>query len=260
MSPKLELFGIRIDPLTIHQATDHILGTVASNRDDCPFAVTPNVDHIVQLQTDEALKAAYTAADLVLVDGKPVLWAARLLGAAIPGTVPGSDLVPTLFDAAQKRDGLTVFLLGADPGVAERAVNRIAQRWPKVRVIGAYSPPFGFEREEGMNAEIVARINARRPQVLILGLGAPKQENWIRTHRDRLRVGYALCAGATIDFLAGEKKRAPVWLRRIGLEWLHRLLSEPRRLWRRYSRDFLQFPPIVLKELVASLSKRPSRT
>jgi len=178
----------------------------------------------------------------------PVLLAARLLRRPIPERVPGSDLAPALFAAAERRGGLRVYLLGAGPGVAERAARRIEQMWPAVEVVGCYSPPLGFEHDEQENQQILARIAMNRPDVLIVGLGAPKQELWLNANRHRLCVPVALGVGATIDFLAGEKARAPRWMRAVGIEWLHRMASEPRRLARRYARDAWVFPQLVYRE------------
>ncbi len=186
----------------------------------------------------------------MLADGISVLLAARILGLRLPQRVAGSDLVPTLFQAAGERGPLKVFLLGAGPGVAERAAQNILARWPQVEVVGTYCPPLGFEKDSLENDRILAQIAAARPDVLVVGLGAPKQELWVHAHRQRIQAPIALCAGASIDFLAGEKRRAPVWMRRAGLEWLHRLASEPRRLFRRYARDAWIFPQLLCRELL----------
>jgi N-acetylglucosaminyldiphosphoundecaprenol N-acetyl-beta-D-mannosaminyltransferase len=138
--------------------------------------------------------------------------------------------------------------------VAERAAQKIQQRWPSVKVVGTYSPPLGFEKDEAENQRIVTMVNAARPDLLVLGFGAPKQELWIAKHAAQLDAGCALCVGATIDFLAGEKRRAPLWMRRLRLEWLHRVATEPRRLFKRYARDAWVFPRLVWREL------RPTRT
>jgi N-acetylglucosaminyldiphosphoundecaprenol N-acetyl-beta-D-mannosaminyltransferase len=187
---------------------------------------------------------------LVLVDGMPIFLTARMLGRAVPGRVAGSDLAPQLFAAAQRGGGIKVYLLGAGPGVAERAARRIEATWPKTTVVGTHSPPQGFEGQEIRNKAILADINGSRPDVLIVGLGAPKQELWVHNHRRHLAVAVALCAGATIDFLAGAKPRAPVWMRRSGLEWLHRVATEPRRLLKRYARDAFAFAWLLGRQAV----------
>ena len=206
-------------------------------------------------QEQAPLRAAYERASLVLADGVSVMMAARLLRLNLPERVPGSDLVPELFQATAERGPIKVFLLGAGPGVAERAARNIVTRWPAVQVVGTYSPPFGFERDRRENDRILAHIAATQPDMLIVGLGAPKQEIWVHAHQDRIRASVAVCAGATIDFLAGEKRRAPRWMQHAGLEWLHRLVTEPRRLARRYARDAWLFPQLLWREL--SLPRRP---
>jgi N-acetylglucosaminyldiphosphoundecaprenol N-acetyl-beta-D-mannosaminyltransferase len=218
----------------------------------CKFIVTPNVDHIVKVQTDIGLQGAYQQAALVLADGKPVVWAANLLGVGIPSTVPGSDLVPAIFDYAQtEKTIIKVFLLGAMPGVADRAKANIHDKWPQVEVVGTLSPDFGFDKNIADSKAICEIINSSGAQLLVLGLGAPKQELWITQYAPEISVKVALCVGATIDFLAGEKARAPMWMRKVGLEWLHRMLSEPKRLAKRYLIDAIVFPKLVIAEWLA---------
>jgi N-acetylglucosaminyldiphosphoundecaprenol N-acetyl-beta-D-mannosaminyltransferase len=247
----VKLFGIEMNRVNMQQAVREVLRWVGEHRGDCRYVVTPNVDHTVMFQENAALRAAYADASLVLADGAPVVWASRLLGRALPERVTGADLTPNLFAAVQ--EPLTVYLLGAAAGVGERAAAKIQQRWPAVKVVGTYSPPLGFEHREEENEAIIERINAVAPDLLVLGLGAPKQELWIHQHRTRLHVSAALCVGAVIDFLAAEKARAPQYVQRAGLEWLHRLMSEPRRLFRRYARDAWIFPQLMWREWRASV-------
>jgi len=251
MSDRTTLFGCKIDALKLRQAVGHLLTWVEHPQQRCRYVVTPNVNHLALLERHETFRKAYAEASMILADGMPLVAAARLLRRPLPERVAGSDLVPALFEAANNRGGLTVFLLGAMPGVADRAAESIQQRWPAVRVVGTCSPPLGFEKSPEENEKILHAIAAARPQVLIVGLGAPKQELWTYEHRDRLCVSVALCVGATIDFLAGEKSRAPVWMRKTGLEWLHRIGSEPRRLAKRYLHDALIFPRLLVRELRA---------
>jgi N-acetylglucosaminyldiphosphoundecaprenol N-acetyl-beta-D-mannosaminyltransferase len=210
--------------------------------------VTPNVDHTVMLQEHEGLRAAYEQADLVLADGYPVVWAARLLGRNLPERVAGSDLVPALFAAGDPERPLRTFLLGAAPGVADRAAARIREKWPGVEIVDTYSPPLGFEHDDVERERMLARVKAASPDLLVVGLGAPKQEIWVHQQRERLATSVVLCVGATIDFLAGEKARAPLWVQRLYLEWLYRLLGEPKRLFWRYMRDAWIFPQLVWRE------------
>jgi N-acetylglucosaminyldiphosphoundecaprenol N-acetyl-beta-D-mannosaminyltransferase len=254
MNDTISLFGMTIDRLSIEGATAQILSwCVAPRGDRCRYIVTPNVDHVVMFQQHPDLRTAYADASLVLADGAPVVWASRLLRQPLPERVAGSDLVPAVLAAAGQVDGgdcapLRVFFLGAAPGVAEEAVRRLVARYPHVRFVGTYSPPLGFEHSMVENMLVLEQIANARPDLLVLGLGAPKQELWIQKHCRQVEAKVTVCAGATIDFLAGHRRRSPVWLRRIGLEWLHRMLREPRRLARRYVRDAFAFPPLVWRE------------
>lgn len=245
---RIGLFGIEIDPLKMGEAVERMVGYVADPAGGCRFVVTPNVDHAVLLSENEGLRAAYRDAALVVADGMPVVLVSRLFGRPLPERVSGADLVPALFDAATTERPMTAYLLGAGEGVGERAAQEIEKKWPAVKVVGVYSPPLGFERDAEENSAILARIAAVRPDVLVVGLGAPKQELWVHQHQKELACSVALCVGATIDFLAGEKPRAPEWMRSCGLEWLHRLCSEPQRLFWRYARDAWVFPQLVVRE------------
>jgi N-acetylglucosaminyldiphosphoundecaprenol N-acetyl-beta-D-mannosaminyltransferase len=248
MGRRVKLFGFEVDALGMSETVEQIYGWIAGGPSPCRTVVTPNVDHAVLYQEHAPLRQAYSNAELVLADGAPLVAAARLLGRPLPGRVAGSDLAPALFDQAQRHGGLRVYLLGAARGVADRAAEQIMTRWPHVQVVGTYSPPLGFETNPAENERILARIAAAQPDVVIVGLGAPKQELWADAHRDRIEAAAALCIGATIDFLAGEKQRAPGWMRRFGLEWMFRLATEPRRLARRYARDFWIFPQLLWRE------------
>ena len=249
LKKRIHLFGVEIDPISMEETVDLIAQWLNQPENSCKFVVTPNVDHIVKVQTDIGLQAAYKQAALIVTDGKPVVWAASLLGVNIPGTVPGSDLVPAIFDHAQStKTVVKVFLLGAMPGVADRAKANIHQKWPLVNVVGTLSPDFGFDKSVADSKAICELINSSGAQLLLVGLGAPKQELWINQYAPEISVKVALCIGATIDFLAGEKARAPMWMRKVGLEWLHRMLSEPKRLAKRYLIDAIVFPKLVFKE------------
>ena len=240
------LFGMQISGVTMQQAVERVLEWCRHSGGGCRYVVTPNVDHAVLFQRRSDLRHAYSDAALVLADGTPIVLASRLLGRPLPERVAGSDLVPRLFDDA--KCPLRVFLLGAAPGVAKAAAAQIKRQWPRVEVVGTYSPPVGFENNALENARILAAIAAAAPELLIVGLGAPKQELWVHRHRHELRANVALCVGATIDFLAGHRSRSPLWMRRAGLEWLHRLWTEPHRLAGRYARDAWVFPQLVWRE------------
>lgn len=255
MNGRADMFGVQIDALSMSEAVGRLLDWVVQGG-PCRYVVTPNVDHAVVLQEHEGLRRAYAQAALVLADGIPVVMASRLLGTPLPERVAGSDLVPGLFDACGERGGLRVFLMGGAPGVADRAASNIRRRWPAVQVVGTASPPLGFEKDENLNASLLADIGRAHPDVLLVCLGSPKQELWVHQHHGSIGATVTLCVGATIDFLAGHQARAPRWMRRAGLEWCYRLVCEPRRLWRRYARDAWIFPRLVWREWARS-SVRP---
>jgi N-acetylglucosaminyldiphosphoundecaprenol N-acetyl-beta-D-mannosaminyltransferase len=258
VSDKIHIFNVTIDALSMSQAVARIGEIVARRKLACDYIVTPNVDHLVKLEADPAFARAYHGASLVLTDGKPLLFAARLLGTPLPEIVPGSDLVPAVFDFAnQTKQQMTVFLLGAMPGVAVKAADEIHARWGEhVRVVGTLSPDLGFENDPVQCEDIIRRINECKPDLLVLGLGAPKQELWIHAHQERIQAGVAFCVGATIDFLAGVKKRAPAWVQALAMEWAYRTAQEPKRLATRYAYDAWVFPRIVAREAIKRMAGR----
>lgn len=257
-STRRKLFGIEIDALKMPDAVDRLRDWIESDqhqvskdgkRQTCRSVVTPNVDHAVLLNENGELRSAYADAEMILADGHPIVWASRLLHQPLPERVPGSELVPKLFESFNQRGRLKVFLLGAAEGVAAKAAENMKATWPNIETVGVYSPPVGFEKDEAECEHILGLIADCRPDVIVVGLGAPKQELWVHRYKSRLHASAALCVGATIDFLAGEKKRAPVWMQRGGIEWLHRMCSEPKRLIKRYARDAWIFPQLVLQQM-----------
>jgi N-acetylglucosaminyldiphosphoundecaprenol N-acetyl-beta-D-mannosaminyltransferase len=249
--PEISLFGMKIHAVTMSTAAQTVLSWCRDQHPGCRYVVTPNVDHAVMFQSRADLRQAYASASLVVADGAPLVAVARFLRRLLPERVAGSDLVPATFDqvsANTANQTLRVFLLGAAPGVADRAGKEIHRRWKNVKVVGTYSPPLGFENDAQENQRILAMIADAQPDMLLVGLGAPKQELWVERHAPHLQARVALCVGATIDFLAGEKLRSPLWMRRMGLEWFHRLCSEPSRLAKRYLRDAWIFPRLVWRE------------
>jgi N-acetylglucosaminyldiphosphoundecaprenol N-acetyl-beta-D-mannosaminyltransferase len=253
----VDLFGINLHPCRLDEAVDELCCWIGSSDPErCRYVVTPNVNHAVLHQRHAEFARAYAEADFVLADGAPLVLLSRLFGRGLPERVAGSDLVPKLFDRGRVDRPIRTFLLGARPEVSERAARMTEARWPGVKVVGRDSPPVGFEQSDAENTRILNAVAATRPDVLVVGLGAPKQELWVHQHRDAIQAKVALCVGATIDFIAGEKSRAPVWMRRSGLEWVHRVATEPRRLTARYFRDGLALPGMVFRELRHSASRR----
>jgi len=242
---KAALFGFHFDSLTLAKASQKVLELV-DIQGTGHYVVTPNVDHAVILSKRPELAEIYDCAALVVADGLPIIWASRWLGKSLPERVAGSDLVPAVFASAQRR--LNVYLLGARPGVAQKAADKIETQYANIRVVGTQSPPLGFEKNSRTNDEAVKLVADAAPDILILGLGAPKQELWAFRERHRLGAKIIICAGATIDFLAGERVRAPRWCQRFGLEWAYRALEEPTRMVPRYAADIVTFPRLLAKE------------
>jgi N-acetylglucosaminyldiphosphoundecaprenol N-acetyl-beta-D-mannosaminyltransferase len=204
---------------------------------------TPNVDHVVKAESNEAFRRAYQHASLSLADGMPLVWVGRLLGCRLPERVAGSDLLMPLMELAARRRW-RVYLLGGGQDAAKTAATRLVDElgvcvvgWDDCRIASDGSDSTG---------ESAARARAATPDVILVGLGPPKQELWIHRYRDEVRPAVALGIGAGIDFLAGRFKRAPRWLANAGLEWAFRMWQEPRRLWRRYLIEGPRFGHIAL--------------
>lgn len=247
---KQRLFGINFDVVTMKDAVDWVFHSIAIGRRSATrYVVTPNVSLTMLHQDSAPFRKVIHHADLTIVDGAPLVRASKWLGKDLPERVAGSDLVYNLFDAAIEEMPLRVYLLGAAPGVANRAADVIAKRWPAVKVVGTMSPDFGFERDPQQNAAIVKEVNAAEPDVLIIGLGAPKQETWAYQHREQISAAVTLCVGGTIDFIAGEQTRCPAWVAKLGVEWVWRMATNPKRLMGRYVRDSIRLPRLFLDEV-----------
>jgi N-acetylglucosaminyldiphosphoundecaprenol N-acetyl-beta-D-mannosaminyltransferase len=231
--PPVALLGVPFDNLTLAQAIDRIEGMIASQRPH--YVVTANVDFCVQAILDVELRRILFDAHLVLCDGTPLVWASRLFGNPLPERVAGADLVPLLIQRAVEQD-YRVYFLGGSPQAAEQAVARLKTIHPELNIAGHYSPPFRPLLDMDHDA-ICERIHAARPDLLFVSFGCPKAEKWMAMHYRRLGVPVTMGVGATIDFLAGNMRRAPAWMQRFGAEWLYRLCQEPRRLWSRYAND-----------------------
>ncbi|MEO7091655.1 MAG: WecB/TagA/CpsF family glycosyltransferase [Polyangiales bacterium] len=242
----MRIGDVRIDDLTFDGALDAIEALVTAGQGGMVF--TPNIDHIVLVEEDPRLRAAYDEVDLSLVDGTPVLWAARLLGHPLPEKISGSDLtMPLLQRAAQK--GLRVYFLGGPPGVGQKAADVIRRDLPGLQIVGIDAPFIDLEKDDPRHADIVAKIVAARPDLVLVALGCPKQEVFIHRVSSAIRPAVALGIGAGLDFIAGTVARAPRWISKVGLEWAYRLASEPRRLWKRYLVRDPKFVLILLREL-----------
>lgn len=240
----MRFLNTRIDNITMKEAVDQIDRMVCGGMGQ--YVVTPNVDHIVKLEKDAFFKKIYDEADLILADGQPLVWISYLLGEPIVEKVSGSDLFPRVCERAAQK-GYRVFLLGAAPGVADKAADNLAKRYSGLNIVGTYSPPYGFEKDPEELERIFKIVNSADVQILAIGLGTPKQEKFFYQYREKMQVPVALHIGATLDFESGEVRRAPEWMSRIGLEWLYRLAKEPRRMSKRYLIDDVAICKIIWK-------------
>lgn len=229
---------------------------------DCGVLFTPNVDQIMRMRKDREYREIFHRADFRVCDSKIVQLASRFLGTPLKEKISGSDFFPIYCAHHAGNPEVRIFLLGAGPGVAAEALRRINLRLGSELVIGAHSPSFGFERNPAESDSIVDMINRSGATVVAVGLGAPKQEKWIMAHRARMpRVRVFMAIGATLDFEAGNIERAPEWMSAWALEWMFRLLKEPRRLWRRYLVDDMPFLWLIVKQrLGLSTAVRGSNT
>jgi exopolysaccharide biosynthesis WecB/TagA/CpsF family protein len=218
------------------------------------LVVTPNVDHLMKLKDDQEFLAIYSSADYKICDSKVLFYASKFLGTPIKETIPGSDFFPEFCDHHKNNHDIKVFLLGGEEqALATKAQLNINEKVGRMIVVSAYSPPFGFERDEAESLKIIQMVNQSGATVLAVGVGAPKQEKWIVRHRDQLpNVKIFLAIGATINYMSGSLKRSPVWMRKLSCEWLFRLFTDPKRLWRRYLVDDLPFLGLILKQKLRS--------
>ena len=210
------------------------------------YVVAINVDVVMKMEKDEYLKRITDEADLTLVDGKPLVWIAKWHKHPVKAKISGSDLVPRLCKVAAKR-GYSIFIIGGKEGIAVKAKKNLERDLPGIKMVGTYSPPLGFEKNEVELEKINSMISEAHPDILVACFGCPKQEKWIYENYQKYDATISICAGATVDFLAGNVSRAPKWMREHGFEWIYRLFQEPKRLFKRYLVDDVKIIGLVWK-------------
>jgi N-acetylglucosaminyldiphosphoundecaprenol N-acetyl-beta-D-mannosaminyltransferase len=252
LPPRIRLMGMPLDPVTERQAIDFIIGRLAAARGG--WAITPNLDHLRLYARRPELRAMYEQADLVLADGMPLLWASRLQKSPLPQRVAGSELIYSLCAAAADR-GRSVFLLGGNPGAADAAAAVLTRRSRNLRIVGTHCPPIGFEKRPDQMRRITDALSLARPDIVYVGLGFPKQERLIQSIRQLLPSAWFLGIGVSFSFVAGHIRQAPVWMRRTGLEWIHRMAQEPGRLFRRYVIEDMPFALRLLSTATRTIKK-----
>lgn len=241
---RIKFMNTNIDNLTMAETLHEIDKLI--QKKNCSYVVTPNVDHIVRLEKDEELQKVYKNASLILTDGKPLIWISKWYKTPIKEKISGSDLFPRVCQLAANKN-YTMYLLGAVEGVADTAARNLMKKYPGLNIVGTYSPPFGFEKNEQEMNKIKTQIQDVHPDILIVGLGCPKQEKFMYYHCKELGVPISFGLGASIDFEAGNIKRAPKWMSNHGLEWLYRFSKEPKRLFKRYFVDDLKIIQVARK-------------
>ena len=241
---RIKFMNTDIDNLTMAETLNEIDKLI--QKKNCSYVVTPNVDHIVRLEKDEELQKVYKNASLILTDGKPLIWISKWYKTPIKEKISGSDLFPRVCQLAANKN-YTMYLLGAAEGVADTAAKNLMKKYPGLNIVGTYSPPFRFEKSKQEMNKIKTQIQDVHPDILIVGLGCPKQEKFMYYHCKKLGVPISFGLGASIDFEAGNIKRAPKWMSNHGLEWLYRFSKEPKRLFKRYFVDDLKIIQVARK-------------
>ena len=212
--------------------------------------ITPNVDQLVKLQKDREFYEIVKKAEWVVCDSKILLLCSKLLGSPLKEAIPGSGFFPHFYMYHKDNPDCKIFLLGAMEGVAKKAMENINRKVGREIVVGAYSPSYGFEKKQEENEAIHKMINDSGANVVLVGVGCPKQEKWIDTHKAKMPgVDIWMALGATIDFEAGNVKRAPKWVQKIAMEWFYRFLMEPRRMFKRYFVDDIKFFKLMYMQM-----------
>lgn len=244
LPPTATILGVKVHALTNRQTLELIELFIASRR---PHQLTTvNPEFVVAAQQDEAFRHIINNAALALPDGIGLLKAARFLGTTpLPERVAGSDLVIKLAELSHLK-GYRLYFLGAQPGVAEKAIEKLRALYPNLHVAGCYAGSPATEENEA----IVQRILPAQPDILLVAYGAPKQDKWIARNMERLQIPVCIGVGGSFDFIAGTAKRAPAWLQYLGLEWLHRLLTQPWR-WQRIWNAVARFSWLVVRSKLA---------
>ncbi len=210
------------------------------------YIVAINVDVVMKIEADSYLKEITDKADMVLVDGKPLVWIANYHKHSIKAKISGSDLVPLLCEVSAKK-GYSIFIIGGKEGIAEQAKIKLEAKHSEIKIVGTYAPPIGFEKDEVELQKINKLITDAQPDLLVACFGCPKQEKWIYENYQKYDAKVSICAGATVDFLAGNVNRAPKWMSEVGLEWFYRFLQEPKRMFKRYFIDDVKIFKLIRK-------------
>lgn len=247
--------GFRVSTANRQQCLDQIMSWIAADAMSKYFACA-NPHSIECARKDPLFETALKEADLLVPDGIGVVWASRLAGIPIKERVTGADIFLGLSTILNQSENHSYFFLGSSEATLRRIADRMKEDYPAIRIAGLYSPPFAEEFSEAQNQSMIEAVNRARPDVLWIGLTAPKQEKWIHRHKQKLDVKFIGAIGAVFDFYAGTVRRSSPWFQDHGLEWLPRLIAEPRRLWKRM---FISAPRFALRAIGFSIRNAVGR-
>lgn len=242
--------GLPIDPFTTDGVIDDLLRS--SSAGEGGYVMTPNVDNLQQISQNPELFDRAMSADIRVADGMPLIWASHIQGTPLPGRVAGSDLIMELA-ASIASAARTLFLLGGNEGTADRAANVLHSRSPDLRIVGTYCPPNGYERDPHEMSRIRAVLLSAQPDFVYVGLPFDKASALAAQLRSVMPATWFIGLGISFSFVCGDVSRAPHWMQRAGLEWIHRLAQEPRRLFHRYLIDDF---PFAVRLLLSSARAR----
>jgi N-acetylglucosaminyldiphosphoundecaprenol N-acetyl-beta-D-mannosaminyltransferase len=248
--------GLGLDALTMDEAVAVIMTRL--ERSSGGYVMTPNLDNLRGVRRNPDLWEIAQQADLRVADGRPLVWASRLQGTPLPTRVAGSDLIFATSEAAAAA-GRSVFLLGGSPGTAERAASELRRRYPSLIVAGTHCPPLGFETRPDEIVELTRELRTARPDIVLIGMPFPKAGDLVRSIRRDFPSTWFLGLGISFSFVCGDIQRAPHWMQRLGVEWLHRLVQEPRRLGRRYLLEGLPFALALMGHSLAARLRGSAR-
>jgi len=241
---KLKLLNTSVNNIKMYEVLNTIDMYIASYQK--AYIVHVNIDVIMKIESDKILSQIVNSADLVLVDGKPLIWISKIHKRPVVEKISGSDLIPQLCELSARK-GYSIFILGGTDEIARKARKNLERDLPNIKIVGTYSPSIGFEKDKLEIEKINQYISDAHPDVLIVCFGCPKQEKFVYENYNIYDARVSVCAGATVDFLAGSKKRAPKWMSDCGLEWFYRFVQEPRRLFKRYFIDDIKITKLIWK-------------
>lgn len=243
---RINLLTTYANPITTKETVKHIENSIKNN--SFVQHVVINVAKIISMLSDSKLRESVESCDIINIDGMGVVWGARFLGHDVPERVAGVDLFYELL-AMSAQNGFSVYLLGAKDDVVSATAHKVQELYPSLKVVG-YHHGYFWDDEEAM----VEKIRVSRAQLLFVAITSPKKENFINRWKDKLGVNFVMGVGGTFDVVAGKVKRAPLWMQNAGLEWLYRVIQEPRRMWKRYLVTNSKFAVLLFREKIKQLT------